>query len=227
MIDREHADIRDKAEEIIGIYNSIAIPNKDVVGKPQKEVLPKLSDDEVLSLARKGANEDGFKKLWDGDISGYPSQSEADLALVGKLARLTRGNAEQVDRLFRQSGLMRLKWDEKHHADGRTYGEGTVQTAIASCTYFYSPPLVTSEEIMKALEDGEQGDASMFITLHRNQLCFDHAAQLWYLWGKHYWTEDITNVALASVMNVVNIYEKERDRLKKQQYGNDANPQMK
>jgi hypothetical protein len=39
---------------------------------------------------------------------------------------------EQIDRLFRASGLMREKWDEKHYGDGRTYGEEVVRKAVDS-----------------------------------------------------------------------------------------------
>jgi hypothetical protein len=31
--------------------------------------------------------------------------------------------------LFRSSGLFREKWDQRHHGDGRTYGEGTILKA--------------------------------------------------------------------------------------------------
>jgi primase-polymerase (primpol)-like protein len=51
---------------------------------------------------RRAANGEKFAKLWSGDVSGYPSQSEADLALCGILAFWTRDRA-QIDRLFRQS----------------------------------------------------------------------------------------------------------------------------
>lgn len=56
---------------------------------------------------------------------GYPSQSEADLALCRFITRHTTDRT-QVDRIFRQSKLMRPKWDERHFGDGRTYGEGTL-----------------------------------------------------------------------------------------------------
>ena len=36
----------------------------------------------------------------------------------------------QIDRIFRLSGLMRGKWDERHSSDGRTYGEMTIAKAI-------------------------------------------------------------------------------------------------
>ena len=37
---------------------------------------------------------------------------------------------ERMDTLFRQSGRFRPKWDEKHFADGDTYGEHTIRVAI-------------------------------------------------------------------------------------------------
>jgi primase-polymerase (primpol)-like protein len=59
-----------------------------------------------------GKNGTNFPRLWAGNISPYPSWSEATLALCGMLAFWTRGDAERVDHLFRKSGLMRDKWDE-------------------------------------------------------------------------------------------------------------------
>jgi putative DNA primase/helicase len=61
-----------------------------------------VSDEAILEKARRSANGEKFAKLWAGDVSGYPSQSEADLALCGILAFWTRDRA-QIDRLFRQS----------------------------------------------------------------------------------------------------------------------------
>lgn len=89
-----------------------------------------ISDEEVLGRARKSKNADKFERLWSGDWTEYASQSEGDLALCSMLAFWTEGNADQIDRLFRQSGLFREKWDEKHFGDGRTYGQGTVQMAL-------------------------------------------------------------------------------------------------
>lgn len=43
-----------------------------------------------------------------------------------------------MDTIFRQSGLMRSKWDTKHHGDGRTYGQGTIEKAISSCQETYT-----------------------------------------------------------------------------------------
>ena len=75
-----------------------------------------MTDSQVLELTRRAKNAAKFERLWTGDTSEYLSHSEADLALLGKLAFYTQ-DASQLDRLFRQSGLYRAKiWDEKLEA---------------------------------------------------------------------------------------------------------------
>lgn len=97
----------------------------------------RVSDDKLLKRAKRAENGEKFRRLWGGDISGYSSQSEADLALCGILAFWAGGDAQQMDRLFRESELMREKWDEVHYADGRTYGEGTIDKALEGRTDYY------------------------------------------------------------------------------------------
>ena len=98
-----------------------------------------LEDTEVLENARTAQNGEKFEQLWTGSTAGYDSHSEADMALCCLLAFWTGGDRAQIDRLFRQSGLMREKWDEVHYADGSTYGEKTVERAIATVTEYYDP----------------------------------------------------------------------------------------
>ncbi|MGE5371703.1 MAG: phage/plasmid primase, P4 family [Solirubrobacterales bacterium] len=98
-----------------------------------------LSDNQVLYLARSAQNRDKFNALWSGewDSIGYPSPSEADQALCSMLAYWTAKNAEQIDRLFRKSGLMRDKWDENRGE--HTYGELTLIKAIGVTLETYDP----------------------------------------------------------------------------------------
>jgi putative DNA primase/helicase len=102
-----------------------------------------LSDDDaaLLERARGAKNGDKFSGLWSGDTSGHASPSEADLALCDLLAFWTAKDADRMDALFRQSGLMRKKWDERHGA--QTYGAMTIATAIAGCQETYSGPTRT------------------------------------------------------------------------------------
>lgn len=87
-----------------------------------------LSDDEIIEKAYKASNKEKFLNLWTGNIKGYPSLSEADLALTSILAFYAGGNTDHIDRLFRQSELFRDKWDENR--GGKTYGEMTIEKAI-------------------------------------------------------------------------------------------------
>ncbi|WP_317176064.1 hypothetical protein [Halomontanus rarus] len=98
-----------------------------------------FEDEELLEKARSASNGDKFDRLWRGSTTGYESQSEADMALCCLLAFWTGGDAARVDRLFRQSGLLREKWDDVHYSDGSTYGEKTVERAIANTDDVYDP----------------------------------------------------------------------------------------
>jgi len=100
---------------------------------PQAPVL--AGDLELLEVARRARNGAAFDQLWRGDWSAYPSQSEADLSLAGKLCFYTGGDADRIDRLFRSSGLIREKWDRR--IGDTTYGARTIETAITSCSSYY------------------------------------------------------------------------------------------
>jgi hypothetical protein len=97
-----------------------------------------LSDTEILARARQAANGEAFETLWDGDTSDHASRSEADLALCSRLVFWTGGDPSRVNELFRQSGLYRSKWDERHYGDGKTYGQATIEKALEGATEFYA-----------------------------------------------------------------------------------------
>lgn len=91
-----------------------------------------LSDQEITERARAARNGSLFTSLWSGNISAYgDDDSRADLALCNILAFWCQRDPARIDRLFRQSGLMRPKWDEKRGRD--TYGNITIASAIAGC----------------------------------------------------------------------------------------------
>lgn len=116
-----------------------------------------LDDATLLDKARQARNGERFSALYDrGDLLGYPSQSEADLALASDLAFWTNGDLRRMDTLFRSSALMRSKWD-KVHVRGRTYGAATLETAVSQTTAGYEPrPQVNSKPT-----EGEADDASL------------------------------------------------------------------
>lgn len=127
--------VENRTEQVKAIQQKYMQRTKKEPSKKREQGTPKgLSDEDVIRKASTAKNADEFNKLWGGDFSGYNSQSEADLALCNNLAFYCGTNADQIDRLFRQSGLMRDKWN-----DHPTYAKDTVQNAIASCPNTYSP----------------------------------------------------------------------------------------
>jgi putative DNA primase/helicase len=103
----------------------------------QKPTISYLSDEEVLSRAKTAKNSEEFVKLWNGEISEVKSHSEADLALCAHLAFWCGKDTTQMDRLFRQSGLYREKWDRVQ--SGTTYGQITLEKAVDGVSETYSP----------------------------------------------------------------------------------------
>lgn len=92
------------------------------------------SDYAIMHRMFESLDGDKTRQLYEGYADGYPSVSEADLALCSKIVFWTQ-NYEQIDRIFRGSRLIRDKWDELRGQD--TYGDITIKQALrASDTVF-------------------------------------------------------------------------------------------
>ena len=145
-----------------------AVPSLN--GPPEAGALD-LSDDELLQRAFDARNGAKTKALYEGDISAYPSRSEADLALCTRVAFFAGPDPGRIDRLFRGSGLMRPKWDVRRGE--MTYGARTIAKALAGRTDFYgratpgvTEPMSASETRMEAQapvrdEDGNAIDGDL------------------------------------------------------------------
>ena len=120
-----------------------------------------LSDEEVMVKCYRSQGGGTFARYYDGDWTkpGDPnwSHSQADLSVCRRLAFFCRGNMEQMDRLFRNSGLYREKWDERR-GDG-TYGELTMRKAIAGCTAFYDRKPNAADDFAPDGDENEQDSA--------------------------------------------------------------------
>ncbi|MBD8032929.1 phage/plasmid primase, P4 family [Solibacillus merdavium] len=119
------ATLEDCSDEIETIYH------KYFVKKEEQQSMVSIIENDILELMFAGKNGDRLRSLYDGQWeSYYPSQSEADLALCNALAFYTGKDANEMDMIFRKSGLFRPKWDQIHYADGRTYGDSVIENAI-------------------------------------------------------------------------------------------------
>ena len=103
-----------------------------------------LSDAEVLQKLA-AESDQKFIRMYHGDWDA-PSHSDADAALLMKLAFYCRGDMEQMDRLFRESALMRDKWDRP--TGDSTYGIISMRNAVANVSAFYEgrPNAAASDE---------------------------------------------------------------------------------
>jgi hypothetical protein len=98
---------------------------------------PMLEDAALLEKALSARNGGKLARLLAGDIRGYPSPSEADLALCFVLAFWTQ-DVRQIDRLVRGSALFREKWERPD------YREATITKALAETTEHWTPLRVES-----------------------------------------------------------------------------------
>jgi putative DNA primase/helicase len=138
-IENRQAQLDDLYQQLFGVPEAMPRTGQRSL-KPAPRLLPRptgvvstVSDEEVLRKALSAQNGDKFRDLWEGRwhlYAEYPSQSEADMALCRMLAYWTDGKVPQMDRLFRQSALMRPKWDELRGS--QTYGQGTLSVALNS-----------------------------------------------------------------------------------------------
>lgn len=167
-------------QSILGRY--MERPQKAAQDAPRTPQTPvNLSDEEIITRAQNARNGTTFAALWNGDTSGYGSHSEADLALCNLLAFWTGGNAEQADRLFRASGLMRDKWDRQQ--SGSTYGDLTMKKALE---------LYPSGDNAKSVRPGDysdSGNAEIFQALNEGQLLFTDSRG-WLYWDGVRWVAD-------------------------------------
>lgn len=153
----EYADINDCTDAIKSLHE------KYIGGGTSPSASPALppaelamTDSELLDRAKNAKNGAKFARLYAGDITGYTSQSEADMALCNHLAYWTGCDAERMDRMFRGSGLFRDKWLREQ--SGTTYGALTIQKAILGCRNVYTPG-ASGENY--ALHIGAESDADV------------------------------------------------------------------
>lgn len=87
-------------------------------------------------------------------------QSQADLTLCNMIAFYT-DSYEQIDNIFRSSGLMRDKWDKiTSHKRGLTYGEKTIALALNNTKNFKYNPNYKSKEAAPS-QKSKEADSGM------------------------------------------------------------------
>lgn len=156
---------------------------------------------EVLEAASRAKNGSRFQALYAGNFSEYSSQSEADMAFCNMLAFWTGRNPALMDEIFRNSGLMRDKWDRRQ--SGSTYGALTIRKACEQCTNVYQPPVkfrvkigngnapeeTQEEPRLYSLDD--MGNAKRFIDLFGEDFRYNYTGKTFLYWDGCRWAADL------------------------------------
>ncbi len=121
--------IEHRQEALDKLYDDLFTTPKSEPAQPQ---MGSLSDGTLIEKAKNARNGTKFSALWEGDIADYDSPSEADLALCSLLAFWTGGDYDAIDRLFRQSELVREKWTERED-----YRASTIEKALSASHQFF------------------------------------------------------------------------------------------
>lgn len=195
----------------------------------QTSPLP-CSVSEVLEAASRAKNGSRFQALYAGNCSEYTSQSEADMAFCNMLAFWTGRNAALMDEIFRNSGLMRDKWDRRQ--SGSTYGALTIQKACEQCGNIYQPkpkfrvnigsgnsgnaPEEPQEPRLYSLDD--MGNAKRFIDLFGEDFRYNYTDKTFLYWDGCRWAADQTgaversaDVSVEAMSEEAEWYEKNGD----------------
>lgn len=191
--------------EAIKVLHSKYLPS-DTPKIAQRQVQEiSMDDQEVVDKARNCKSGYLFNMLFQGNWQGvYSSQSEADLALCNQLAFWTQRNEAQMDRIFRSSGLMRPKWDEKR--SGKTYGAITIGKACANCVEVYEPRKyddgkdlafalfrdggVGVETPKKQYDMTDTGNAHRLYDKFGDIIRYSYNRKKWYFWDGKLWRID-------------------------------------
>ncbi len=217
IADGAPASIEARQAEIDAYYATFKQP--DTVNSVDRAAAPVDLDDQTL-LQRMFASRSGaaILQLWNG-VHG-DDESAADLALCNYLAFWTGADAARMDRLFRQSGLMREKWDKRART-GETYGAGTIRVAIEGTANAYRAPAELPELTYPAAQAGavapplhefqtDLGNGQRFARLHGDDLRFVQAWG-WLFWDGARWkTDDTGHVMRLSKSTALGLYDAAR-----------------
>lgn len=193
--------------DTVKVLHSKYLPPDTPRAEQRRIVSVSMDDREIIEKAKNCRSGRLFADLYEGNWHQvYPSQSEADLALCNQLAFWTQKNEEQMDRIFRSSGLMRDKWNRRQ--SGTTYGAITIGKACANCVEVYEPGKYDDDtsiaiamfrggtvgvETQKKLYDmTDTGNAHRFYDKFGNIFHYSYNRKKWFFWNGKCWRIDDT-----------------------------------
>ncbi|TYS14299.1 DNA primase [Rossellomorea vietnamensis] len=207
--------IEERTEELRELFDKHLKEKPKPESKPKsnpvsdREDISSLSNSQLWERMFNSKNGGNIKDLFQGVLINN-DHSATDMALCNHLAFWTDKDAAKMDSMFRESSLLREKWDRPHSSDGRTYGEMTIDTAIVSTPSTiadYEPPEEKKYEIYisdgdSEIEDTEEiidkapsfhltelGNAERIVYYHGEDLKYCNELE-WLIWNGKQWQED-------------------------------------
>jgi putative DNA primase/helicase len=158
-----------------------------------------LSEAEIIRMAENSKQGQTFTDLFAGRWESYfTSQSEADMSLCSMLAFWCRRDEQLMDKLFRQSGLMRPKWDRKQA--GSTYGAITISKAAKTCQNIYEPQAEyhisfgttpkTEAAKPRIYTFDDTGNSERFFDRFGESVLYNYTAKKWMYFDGRRWVYD-------------------------------------
>jgi len=188
------------------VYGSKPTPPKtpQIPGKehPQKTEEASISDVDIICRLKDSLR---TKSLWKGDTSAYNGDnSAADMALCNEICYYTK-SAQQIDSIFRRSGLIRVKWDEKRGKD--TYGNITIAEALRTTTGQFKPSYKSRKNVANKephiyqdteahtlpadeITNTDRGNSQRLLIRHGDNIRCCTSAKTWHIWNKKCWMTD-------------------------------------
>ena len=203
----QYTQITDCTETIKVLHSKYLYSEAPKIAPKQVEKI-EMDDADILDKARNCKTGALFQLLYSGQWEGlYPSQSEADIAFCNHLAFWTQKDEQQMDRIFRSSGLMREKWDKKRGS--LTYGQSTIQKACLSCSEVYEPKpseddtklaigmfrggnVVRSDIPKNHYDQTDSGNAQRLRDKYKGNVRYSYNRKRWMYWTGKVWRFDET-----------------------------------
>lgn len=200
----KYQDIVDCTERIKVLHSKYLPDLTPQTIRDMQFVRLEMDDTDIIDKARACKTGKIFQLLYEGSWQGlFNSQSEADLALCSQLAFWCQKDSLQIDRIFRSSGLMRDKWDEKRGST--TYGQMTVDKAVSTCSEVYMPLKGGNDTELalslfgkkkpkrsKNYDRTDTGNAHRLYDRCAGEIRYSYARKKWYYWTGKMWTLDDT-----------------------------------
>ena len=153
-------EVYDRTDELAEVFEQY-FDDSDIQGRVNLAEFEndeiKISNEALWEKMFRSKNGDEIRSLYNGNLIA-DDHSGSDLSLCNHLAFWTGKSSTRMDSMFRETSLMRDKWDIIHHSSGETYGERTIAEAITSTT---STILDDKQQYEEFSFDFHNGDAEV------------------------------------------------------------------